>query len=225
VGYSSIVAAGAHGAIVHWSRNNGQTQPGDLLLMDMGVESHTLYTADVTRTLPVSGTFTAVQRRLYDLVYAAQQAGIHTVGPGVAFLDVHQACMRVLADGLHELGLLPVSVDEAMERDSLLYRRWTLHGFGHMLGLDVHDCAQARPERYRLGTLEPGHVLTVEPGLYFQPDDELVPVELRGIGIRIEDDVMVTDQGAAVLSAAVPSTADGVEAWLAAAREAGPRLP
>jgi Xaa-Pro aminopeptidase len=116
-------------------------------------------------------------------------------------------------------------VDEAMAKDSVVYRRWTLHGFGHMLGLDVHDCARARRAKYRAGTVGEGYVLTVEPGLYFQPEDELVPAELRGIGVRIEDDVLVTASGAVNLSSGLPRTADDVEAWLAAQREAGPRLP
>jgi Xaa-Pro aminopeptidase len=106
-----------------------------------------------------------------------------------------------------------------------VYRRWTLHGFGHFLGIDVHDCAQARKERYREGTLGEGYVLTVEPGLYFQPEDDLVPAELRGIGVRIEDDVLVTPHGAEVLSAGLPRAADEVETWLATQRAAGPRLP
>ena len=225
VGYSSIVGAGRHATILHWTRNTGATAPGELLLMDMGVENPALYTADVTRVLPVSGTFTPLQRRIYDLVHASQQAGIDTVAPGVKYDDVNQACMRVLAEGLHDLGLLPVSVDEAMDKESTVYRRWTLHGFGHMLGMDVHDCAKARKEKYRDGTLGEGYVLTVEPGLYFQPEDELVPPELQGIGVRIEDDVLVTAQGAQVLSAGLPRTADDVEAWLATQRAAGPRLP
>jgi Xaa-Pro aminopeptidase len=225
LGYSSIVGSGAHATILHWTRNDGTINPGDLLLMDMGVENRALYTADVTRTVPVSGTFTPLQRRIYDLVYASQQAGIDTIRPGVAFDDVHQACMRVLAEGLSDLGLLPVSVDEAMKPDSILYRRWTLHGFGHMLGIDVHDCARARKKKYREGTLGAGYVLTVEPGLYFQPEDDLVPADLHGIGIRIEDDVLVTAQGAEVLSSGLPRTADDIEAWLAAQRAAGPRRP
>jgi len=225
VGYGSIVGAGAHATILHWTRNTGTTRPGELLLMDMGVENPALYTADVTRVLPVSGTFTALQRRIYEIVLASQQAGIDTIAPGVKFDDVHQACMRVLAEGLHDLGLLPVSVDEAMGKDSTVYRRWTLHGFGHMLGIDVHDCAKARKEKYREGTLGEGYVLTVEPGLYFQPEDDLVPAELRGIGIRIEDDVLVTASGAEVLSAGLPRTADDVESWLAVQRAAGPRSP
>jgi len=225
VGYGSIVGNGRHAAILHWMRNDGPTRPGDLLLMDMGVENVALYTGDVTRTLPVSGTFSPVQRRIYELVLAAQQAGIDTVAPGVRFDDVDRACMRVLAEGLHDLGLLPVSVAEAMDKQSKLYRRWSLHGFGHMLGIDVHDCARARREKYLDGTLAEGYVLTVEPGLYFQPEDELVPEELHGIGIRIEDDVLVTAGGAEVLSAGLPRGADDVEAWLAAQREEGPRLP
>src|SRR5256714_1509135 len=225
VGYSSIVGAGRHATILHWTRNTGATAPGELLLMDMGVENPALYTADVTRVLPVSGTFTPLQRRIYDLVYASQQAGIDTVAPGVQYDDVNRACMRGLAEGLHDLGLLPVSVDEAMDKESTVYRRWTLHGFGHMLGMDVHDCAKARKEKYRDGTLGEGYVLTVEPGLYFQPEDELVPPELHGLGVRIEDDVLVTAQGAEVLSSGLPRTADDVEAWLATQRAAGPRLP
>jgi Xaa-Pro aminopeptidase len=225
VGYSSIVGAGAHATTLHWVRNTGHTAPGELLLMDMGVENRNFYTADVTRTVPVSGTFTALQREIYDIVYASQQAGIDIIKPGVEFQEISSTCMRVLAAGLHDLGLLPVSVDEAMEKDSQLYRRWTLHGFGHMLGLDVHDCAHARKETYREGTVGENYVLTVEPGLYFQPEDDLVPAELRGIGIRIEDDVLVTANGTHNLSEGLPRTADEVERWLAAQREAGPRLP
>ncbi|MBO4208168.1 aminopeptidase P family protein [Micromonospora echinofusca] len=225
VGYGSIVGAGEHATILHWVHNHGTTRPGELLLMDMGVENRHLYTADVTRVLPVDGRFTALQRQVYDIVYASQQAGIDAIRPGVAFQEVHLTCMRVLAEGLADLGLLPVGVDEAMDPSSTVYRRWTLHGFGHMLGLDVHDCANARKERYKDGTLGEGYVLTVEPGLYFQPEDDLVPEELRGVGVRIEDDILVTSSGAVNLSAGLPRTADEVESWLAAQREAGPRLP
>ncbi len=225
VGYSSIVAAGAHACTLHWIRNTGRTAPGELLLMDMGVENKHLYTADVTRTLPVDGRFTDLQRQVYDIVYAAQQAGIDAIRPGVPYLDINETCMRALAEGLSDLGVLPCSVDEAMSKDSMLYRRWTLHGFGHMLGVDVHDCAAARKELYRDGTLQENYVLTVEPGLYFQADDELVPEELRGIGVRIEDDVQVTADGARVLSDGLPRTSAEVEAWVAEQREAGPRLP
>jgi len=225
VGYSSIVGAGPHATILHWIRNDGVTVPGELLLMDMGVEGANFYTADVTRTLPVSGRFTPLQRQVYDIVHASQQAGMDAIKPGVKFHDVHLTCMRVLAEGLHDLGLLPVGVDEAMSEQSTVYRRWTLHGFGHMLGIDVHDCSAARKEAYRDGPLGEGYVLTVEPGLYFQPEDDLVPAELRGIGVRIEDDVVVTADGCRNLSAGLPRSSAEVEAWLAAQREAGPRLP
>jgi Xaa-Pro aminopeptidase len=225
VGYSSIVGGGRHATVLHWTRNDGHARPGELLLMDMGVENVNYYTADITRTVPVSGAFTRLQRQIYALVYDSQQAGLQVIKPGAAFEDVHQACMRVLAEGLRNLGILPVSVDEAMDPACIFYRRWTLHGFGHMLGLDVHDCAASRPEHYKKGTLDAGHVLTVEPGLYFQPEDELVPEELSGIGIRIEDDVLVTHDGPKVLSAGLPRTADEVESWLARQRAEGPRLP
>jgi Xaa-Pro aminopeptidase len=225
VGYSSIVGGGRHATVLHWIRNDGRTRPGELLLMDMGVENTNCYTADVTRTVPVSGTFTALQRQIYSIVYEAQRAGLDVIKPGAGYEDVHQACMRVLAEGLSDLGVLPVGVDEAMDPACIFYRRWTLHGFGHMLGLDVHDCAASRPEHYKKGTLEAGQVLTVEPGLYFQPEDEQVPAELRGIGVRIEDDVLVTPDGPKILSDGLPRTPDGVEAWLADQRAQGPRLP
>ncbi|GAB3657772.1 aminopeptidase P family protein [Glycomyces tarimensis] len=224
VGYNSIVGAGSHATVLHWITNDGRTTPGELILMDMGVENNRLYTADVTRTLPVSGSFTPLQRQVYDIVHASQQAGMDVIKPGTEFQEIHRTCMRVLAEGLSDLGVLPVSVDEALAKDSLVYRRWTLHGFGHMLGLDVHDCAASRPEHYYKGRVEENHVFTVEPGLYFQPNDELVPEELRGIGIRIEDDVRVTAEGCENLSAGLPRGADEVEQWLAAQREAGPRL-
>ena len=225
VGYTSIVGSDAHATILHWIRNDGRTEPGKLLLMDMGVENRNLYTADITRTIPVSGQFTPLQKQVYDIVHASQQAGMDFIKPGVKFTDVHTTCMRVLAEGLADLGILPCSVDEAMEKDSMIYRRWTLHGFGHMLGIDVHDCANARNEAYRDGELDEGYVLTVEPGLYFQAEDELVPAELRGVGVRIEDDVMVTAEGCVNLSAGLPRTSAEVESWLGAQREAGPRLP
>jgi Xaa-Pro aminopeptidase len=225
LGYSSIVGGGAHATTLHWVRNDGVTVPGQLLLMDMGVEGNTLYTADVTRTIPVNGTFSALQREVYDIVFASQQAGMDIIKPGVEYKEISETCNRKLAEGLHDLGLLPVSVDEAMDDESRIFRRWTLHGFGHMLGLDVHDCTNARPEMYHKGPVNENFVLTVEPGLYFQPEDELVPAELRGIGIRIEDDVLVTSSGAHNLSDGLPRRAVDVENWLAAQRAAGPRLP
>ncbi len=216
VGYGSICACGPHATTLHWVRNDGAVRPGELMLLDMGVESRELYTADVTRTLPVSGRWTPVQRRVYEVVYRAQTAAIAAVGPGVDFLEPHRVAMRIIAEALAEWGILPVPVEEAMEKTSRVYQRYTLHGTSHMLGLDVHDCAQARDERYRDGPLAPGMVLTVEPGLYFQPDDLTVPEELRGIGVRIEDDVLVTDDGSRNLSEALPRDPDEIERWMAA---------
>ncbi|MGH3499961.1 MAG: aminopeptidase P family protein [Nocardioidaceae bacterium] len=214
VGYECIVAGGPHATTLHWIENDGPVTPGQLLLLDMGVENRSLYTADVTRTLPVDGTFTPEQRHLYELVLAAQEAGIAAVKPGAAYRDFHMAAMTVLAHGLEDMGILPCSADEALDKDSVVYRRWTLHGTGHMLGLDVHDCAAARKEAYHEGKLEPGMVLTVEPGLYFQSSDLLVPESLRGTGIRIEDDMLVTEDGCRNLSGALPRTADDVESWM-----------
>ena len=215
IGYDSIVGGGSHATTLHWIENTGPITPGTLVLLDMGVEGHNLYTADVTRTLPVDGTFTPLQRDLYTLVYDAQEAGIAAVKPGKPFNSSHNAAMVVLAHGLEDLGLLPVPAEEALDAESKVYSRWTLHGVSHMLGMDVHDCGQSSPEAYAKGTYAEGMVLTVEPGLYFQEDDLLVPEELRGTGIRIEDDVVVTADGTRNLSDSLPRTADGVEAWFA----------
>jgi Xaa-Pro aminopeptidase len=214
IGYDSIVAGGSHATTLHWIDNTGPITPGTMVLLDMGVEQRNLYTADVTRTLPVSGTYTPLQRDLYDLVYRAQEAGIAAVRPGAAFRAAHHAAVEVLAHGLGDLGLLPVPVEEALDEESKVYSRWTLHGVSHMLGLDVHDCGAASKEAYTEGTLAENMVLTVEPGLYFQEDDLLVPEELRGIGIRIEDDILVRSEGAQNLSASLPRTSADVEAWM-----------
>ncbi|GAA3011718.1 aminopeptidase P family protein [Streptomyces fulvorobeus] len=214
IGYGSICAAGPHATTLHWVRNDGAVRSGELLLLDAGVETDALYTADVTRTLPISGTFTPLQRKIYDAVYEAQEAGIAAVRPGADYRDFHDAAQRVLTEKLVEWGLLgDLSVDKVLELG--LQRRWTLHGTGHMLGMDVHDCAAARTEAYVNGVLEPGVCLTVEPGLYFQADDLTVPEEYRGIGVRIEDDILVTEDGNRNLSDQLPRRADEVEAWMA----------
>ena len=214
VGYDTIAASGSHATTLHWTSNNGPVRRGDLLLLDAGVECHNLYTADVTRTMPISGTFSAAQRRVYELVLAAQTAGIAAVKPGANFMAPHDAAMAVLAEGLHEMGILKEEPALALRKDRQLYRRYTLHGTSHMLGIDVHDCANARNESY-WGDLAEGYVLTVEPGLYFQANDLTVPEEYRGIGVRIEDDILVTSTGAKNLSEALPRAADDVEAWMA----------
>jgi Xaa-Pro aminopeptidase len=215
IGYDSIVGGGSHATTLHWIENTGQIRPGELVLLDMGVEATSLYTADVTRTLPVNGRFTDLQRDLYTIVLNAQQAGIDALEPGKAIRVGHHAAVEVLANGLNDLGLLPVSVEEALDKDSRVYSRWTLHGVSHMLGMDVHDCAAAATSLYPEGDLAEGMCLTVEPGLYFQIDDELVPEELRGIGIRIEDDIAITADGAQNLSAALPREPDAIEDWMA----------
>ncbi|MFG3507233.1 aminopeptidase P family protein [Streptomyces sp. NPDC047821] len=214
IGYGSICAAGPHATTLHWVRNDGPVRSGELLLLDAGVETTALYTADVTRTLPINGRFTDLQRKIYDAVYDAQEAGIAAVRPGAKFRDFHDAAQRVLAERLVSWGLLgDMDVEKVLELG--LQRRWTLHGTGHMLGMDVHDCAAARTEAYVDGVLEPGMCLTVEPGLYFQADDLTVPEEYRGIGVRIEDDILVTEDGNRNLSAALPRRSDEVEAWMA----------
>jgi Xaa-Pro aminopeptidase len=215
VGYGTIAASGPHACILHWTRNDGKLEPGTLLLLDAGVEGNTLYTADITRTLPISGRFSPEQRAIYEIVLEAQQAAFAEVKPGNDFMDPNRAAMRVIARGLERLGILPTSAEEALKEEKQFYRRYSLHNVSHMLGLDVHDCAQARQEAYKFGKLKAGMVLTVEPGLYFQLDDETVPVRYRGIGVRIEDDVVVTETGYRNLSADIPSAADAVEAWMA----------
>ncbi|NUL02895.1 aminopeptidase P family protein [Streptomyces lunaelactis] len=206
-GYDTIAASGAHACVLHWIRNDGALDPQKLLLLDAGVETDSLYTADITRTLPLSGRFSFLQLQVYELVLAAQEAGMAALRPGASFRDFHRAGMRVIAEGLAEWGIL-----KSPEGD--LHRRYTLCSSGHMLGIDVHDCAQARSETYLDGVLSEGNVLTVEPGLYFQPDDETLPAELRGIGVRIEDDLVITEDGARLMSGALPRTPDGIESWM-----------
>ncbi|WP_210479361.1 aminopeptidase P family protein [Naasia sp. SYSU D00948] len=215
VGYDTIAASGPHACILHWTRNDGPVVPGDLILIDAGVELPSLYTADITRTLPVDGRFTPTQRMVYEAVREAADAAFAVVRPGIRFLDVHEAAMAVIARKTAEWGLLPGTAEEALQQENQQHRRYMVHGTSHHLGIDVHDCAKARRELYREGLLKPGMVFTIEPGLYFQPDDLTVPEEFRGIGVRIEDDVLVTENGVENLSAAIPRTADEVEAWIA----------
>ncbi|MDO7881331.1 aminopeptidase P family protein [Salinibacterium soli] len=215
VGYDTIAASGPHACILHWTRNDGAVVPGDLILIDAGIELDSYYTADITRTLPVSGTFTPVQRKVYEAVREAADAAFAIVRPGIRFKEIHAAAMAVIAARTAEWGLLPVSAEESLSPEHQYHRRYMVHGTSHHLGIDVHDCAAARRELYLEGILEPGMVFTIEPGLYFQPDDLSVPEEYRGIGVRIEDNILVTESGAENLSAGIPRTADDVEAWLA----------
>ncbi len=217
-GYETIVAAGHHACTLHWTRNDGPVTSGDLVLMDAGVEVESLYTADITRTFPVSGTFSETQRLVYDAVCEAADAAFAVVKPGIVFKEVHAAAMTVIARKVSEWGFLPVSAEESLSEHGQHHRRYMVHGTSHHLGLDVHDCGQARAEFYKDGIVREGMVFTIEPGLYFQPDDLTVPEEFRGIGVRIEDNIVVTATGAENLSAGIPRTSADIEAWLAQAR-------
>ncbi len=215
VGYDTIAASGDHACTLHWIRNDGELTPGELILIDAGIELDTLYTADITRTLPVNGTFSEAQREVYLAVLEAQEAGFRAAVPGATFSDVHAAAIEVIAHQLADWGILPVSAEESLDPETGgQHRRWMVHGTSHHLGIDVHDCAQARRENYREGTLTPGMIITIEPGLYFKSDDLLVPERFRGIGVRIEDDVLITADGNENLSSMLPRTPDDVESWM-----------
>lgn len=214
LGYNTIAAAGAHACVLHWVRNDGQVKNGELMLIDAGIEMDSYYTADITRTFPVNGKFTHAQRELYMLVYEAQKAGFAAAKAGARIADINRACQEVLAVGLEKLGALPVSAAESLEPQNGYHKRWTLHGVSHMLGMDVHDCALAKQDVY-MGPLAAGMVITVEPGLYIQPDDEKFPPEYRGIGIRIEDDVVISEDGCINLSEKLPRHPDEIEKWMA----------
>lgn len=219
VGYDTIIASGPHAPILHWMRNTGVVRNGDLLLIDAGVETDSLYTADITRTFPVNGRFTELQRDIYETVLRAQAAGFKAAQVGATYSDIHHACMRVLAERLHDWGILPVSVEESLSPEGQQHRRWHACGCAHHLGLDVHDCAQARYESYQGAEIRPGMIFTIEPGLYFKENDLLVPPEFRGIGVRIEDDVLMTEHGPEWISVDIPKTVEDVEAWMAAMSE------
>lgn len=215
IGYDTIAASGEHACTLHWIGNDGDLSAEDLMLMDAGVELDTLYTADVTRTLPISGRFSPAQREVYEAVLEAQEAGIDAARAGAEFSDVHTAAIAVIARHLEGWGILPVSAEESLSELGGQHRRWMVHGTSHHLGLDVHDCAQARVENYRQATLSAGMVITVEPGIYFKADDLLVPERFRGIGVRIEDDVLITEDGNENLSAMLPRRPEDIESWMA----------
>ena len=258
-GYPSIVASGANACILHYTENNRRMEDGDLLLIDAGCEWG-YHSADITRTFPVNGRFTAAQRAVYEIVLRAQLAGIAAARPGNRYEAVHEAARRVLAEGLVALGALPRGLEESLAMHH--YREFYMHGTGHWLGMDVHDVGDYRI-RGESRRLEPGMVLTVEPGLYFDParesvtyhlreyseeemwerryrlgaaaarkieDEEkaraekvthAVPPEYRGIGVRIEDDILITADGCEVLTAGTPKTVEEVERTCAES----PRLP
>jgi Xaa-Pro aminopeptidase len=215
LGYDTIAAAGKNACVLHWISNDGEVKPNELVLVDAGVEVDSLYTADITRTLPVSGKFTPAQKEIYLAVLEAADAAFAIAKPGIKFREIHAAAMKVIAQKTADWGILPVSAEESLDENKQFHRRWMVHGTSHHLGIDVHDCAQARKEMYLDAELKEGMVFTIEPGLYFHEDDLLAPEQFRGIGIRIEDDVLVTATGVENLSGALPRDPDEIEAWMA----------
>jgi len=209
--YGSIVGSGANATILHYRRNNRRMHAGDLLLIDAGAEFD-YYACDVTRTFPVSGTFTPPQRAIYDVVLAAQLAAIEASRPGATLPEVHQRALEVLVDGLVTLGLIAGPVSEAIEQER--YKPYYMHRTSHWLGMDVHDVGPYFVSK-RPRVLEPGFVLTVEPGLYVSPGSPCDPT-WHGIGVRIEDDVLVTAEGPHVLTSAIPKQATELEQLLSA---------
>ena len=205
--YPSIIASGPNAATLHYIHNDREMRAGELLLIDAGCE-YDFYASDVTRTFPVGARFGPLQRDLYQIVLAAQLKAIETIRPGVKFDEPHEAAQRILVEGMCRIGLLRATPEEAIQNGS--FRRYFMHRTSHWLGMDVHDVGL-----YRVGgqsrTLEPGMVLTAEPGIYIAPDDEDAPEEFRGIGIRIEDDVLVTPDGHEVMTAAIPKSVAEVE--------------
>ena len=210
--YEPIVGGGANACVLHYRANNALLNDGDMLLIDAGAEFHG-YASDITRTFPVNGRYTKAQREIYDIVLAAQDSAIDQVRPGRAFNAYHDAAVRVISQGLIDLGLLEGELDEVIESGA--FRKFYMHKTGHWLGLDVHDVGD-----YRIGDdfreLEAGMVLTVEPGIYIAPSLEGVPEAYRGIGVRIEDDVVVSKSAPDVMSTDVPRVASSIEALMAA---------
>ena len=212
--YEPIVGGGANGCVLHYRANNAPLNDGDLLLIDAGAE-YQCYASDITRTFPVGGRYSPEQRALYDIVLAAQRAAIAEVRPGRPFDAYHDAAVRTITAGLIKLGLLKGSLDKNLREHT--YRRFYMHKTGHWLGLDVHDVGDYRID----GThreLEPGMVMTVEPGIYIAPDTKGVAPKWRGIGIRIEDDVVVTRGDPEILTSDVPRDPDAIEALMVSTR-------
>ncbi|MEX1033341.1 MAG: Xaa-Pro aminopeptidase [Cellvibrionaceae bacterium] len=211
VAYNPIVGGGDNGCILHYVANSKKLKDGDLLLIDAGCELE-FYAADITRTFPVNGKFSPEQKALYHIVLEAQQQAMTTIKPGNHWNDPHEISVRVITEGLVELGLLRGDIETLIEGED--YKRFYMHRIGHWLGMDVHDVGD-----YKVGgqwrVLEPGMVMTVEPGIYIAPDDETVEKKWRGIGIRIEDDVVITKEGCEELSVGAPKQVDEIEALMA----------
>jgi Xaa-Pro aminopeptidase len=213
--YEPIVGGGANGCVLHYRANNAPLRDGDLLLIDAGAE-YQCYASDITRTFPVNGKFSPEQRALYDIVLAAQRAGIDQVRPGRPFGAYHDAAVRVICAGLIKLGLLKGGLEKNIREQT--YKRFYMHKTGHWLGLDVHDVGDYRVDGEDR-ELEPGMVVTVEPGIYIAADAKGVAAKWRGIGIHIEDDVVVTKGDPEVITTAVPNDPDEIEALMTQARK------
>ncbi|WP_336851975.1 Xaa-Pro aminopeptidase [Pseudescherichia vulneris] len=210
--YNTIVGGGENGCILHYTENESELRDGDLVLIDAGCE-YRGYAGDITRTFPINGKFTPAQREIYDIVLASLDAALTLFRPGTSIQDVTSDVVRIMITGLVKLGILKGDVEQLMADNA--HRAFFMHGLSHWLGLDVHDVGVYGPDRSR--TLEPGMVLTVEPGLYIAPDAD-VPPQYRGIGIRIEDDILITENGNENLTASVVKKADEIEALMAAAK-------
>ena len=211
--YTPIVAGGANACVLHYVSNDAPLRDGELLLIDAGCELDG-YASDITRTFPVNGRFSGAQRAVYDIVLAAQAAAMEKVRPGNGWNEPHDAAVKVLIEGMRELKLLSGTAEEILEKET--YKRFYMHRTGHWLGLDVHDAGEyKRSGKWR--TLQPGMTLTVEPGLYIRAAGD-VPQALRNIGIRIEDDVLVTGGGCEVITAEAPKGAADIEALMRDAR-------
>jgi len=211
IAYNPIVGGGDNACVLHYIENNKKLKDGDLLLIDAGCELE-LYAADITRTFPVNGKFSSEQKALYDIVLQSQLEAMKTIKPGNHWNDPHEVSVKVITEGLLELGLLKGTLEDCIASEA--YKQFYMHRIGHWLGMDVHDVGD-----YKVGgewrVLEPGMVMTVEPGIYVSPDDESVDKKWRGIGIRIEDDVVITKDGCEELSVGVPKTTDEIEALMA----------
>lgn len=212
--YNSIVGGGENACILHYVENDQELKDGDLVLIDAACE-YQLYASDITRTFPVNGKFSPEQKALYEVILKAQLAAIDAVRVGNSYKEPHNAAVRIMVQGLLDLGIMKGDIEQIIASES--YRQFYMHGTGHWLGMDVHDVGS-----YKQGggwrAYEAGMVVTVEPGLYIAPDDETVDAKWRGIGIRIEDDVAVTQDGPRVLTAAVVKSVDEIEALMAASR-------
>ncbi|MCT4702723.1 Xaa-Pro aminopeptidase [Enterobacteriaceae bacterium H20N1] len=211
--YNTIVGSGENGCILHYTENESEMRDGDLVLIDAGCE-YKGYAGDITRTFPVNGKFSAPQRAIYDIVLESLETALKLYRPGTSMQEVTGEVIRIMVSGLVRLGILKGEVDQLIADNA--HRQFFMHGLSHWLGLDVHDVGAYGQDRSRV--LEPGMVITVEPGLYIAPDAD-VPAEYRGIGIRIEDDILITAEGNENLTASVVKSADDIEALMAAARQ------